>query len=99
MSRMTKPDPALTKSHVEAAARLYGSGERWPSITVEIWLAKRLGDRTVFEGATTAEERRERIRQRIVADGRQDEIAGKRAADGVEETFAELFARLWGVPL
>jgi len=96
---MTKPDPELTKAHVAATARLYGSGERWPSVAQEVWLARRLGDATFAEGVTSAEERRERLRRRIVESGRAGEHIGRSAVDGTELTFAAMFERLYGVPL
>lgn len=66
-------------------------------ISVEVWLAKRLGDRALFDGITTDDERRERIRQRILDSGIADEIAGNRG--GRPETFRSLFRRLYEVEL
>lgn len=100
MSRMTKPDPALTESHVEASMRLYGDAptrERFPTVTEEAWLAKKLGLRhRLFEGVTTPEIRRERVRAAIVEIGGEVR-AGSR--NGVPETWARLFERLYGVAL
>lgn len=95
---MTKPDHALTKAHA-AAARLYGSGERWPSVAQEVWLARRLGYATFAEGVTSAAERRERLRRRIVESGRADEHIGRSAVDGTQLTFAATFERMYGVEL
>lgn len=94
---MTKPDSAVTKSHIAAAARLYGSSERWPDEHVERWIARQLGVelwRNV--GVSSPETRRERIGERILELG-PETVAGRRA--GQPETWGELFARVYGVAL
>lgn len=75
--------------------------ERWPTEAEETWLVRRVGLSVsglyVNAGTSTPETRRERIRQAIVDGGRADVRAGYRA--GEPETFAQLFERLYGVPL
>ena len=96
----------MTSKHLKAATKLYGPSRsvtpksetaRFPTLDEEAWLANRLGDRTLFAGTTTPETRRERMRQRIIGDGRQEDVAGRR--NGVEETYGALFERLYGEAL
>jgi hypothetical protein len=72
------------------------AGERFPSIDNEAWIAKRLGDITLYVGATNAVERRERIRDRIVKLGLAETAVGRRG--GREEVWREFFERIFGVP-
>lgn len=102
MKRMTKPAPSITKHHAEAAARLYGDAptrERFPTPTEEAWLAKKLGLRhRLFEGVTTPEIRRERVRAAILEQGLADVVAGGESR-GRPETWRALFRRLFQVDL
>lgn len=68
-------------------------------LQAELWLAKRLGSlgAEIHEGVTTAEERRERMRQLILRERLENRDAGRKR--GRVETFADLFARLYGEPL
>lgn len=95
----------MSKREFELTRQLYGDGdsatpkkpERFPTTAEEVWLARRLGSPALFAGRTSAEERRERVRAAILERGFADRRAGMR--NGTPETFRELFARLWGVPL
>lgn len=65
---------------------------------VETWIARRLGEPGLFAGVTTADERRERVRELIVSRQLHLAIAG-RNPQGKPETWAALFARVYGRPL
>lgn len=69
-----------------------------PTIQVEAWIAERLRLYDLFDGVTTPEIRRDRIRERILARGMTLAIAG-RGPGGKSETWQELFARVYGTPL
>lgn len=79
------------------------SAQRSPEGTAERWLADRLWNNgrdvnaNLFAGRTTPEIRRDRIRARIIELGWQQRRAGY--AGDEPETFAEVFERLYGVPL
>ena len=69
-----------------------------PTVYGERWMAKRLELPLDWDaGVTTADERRERIRAAIVEQGRERAIAGKRPGQPCE-TWADLYARVYGVP-
>jgi len=65
-------------------------------VSAEERIAERLRMPELFEGALSADERRERVR--VVCLDRDPTIAG-RGPDGKAETFAALFERLYGSPL
>lgn len=69
-----------------------------PRVSIEHWIARRLGRPDLLSGTTTHDERRERIRQAILHGQHEEAIAGKRR-DAACETWGELFARLYGGPL
>lgn len=69
-----------------------------PTIAVESWIARRLGRPDLFAGVTTADERRERVRQAILDARATHAIAGKRKVGGCL-TWADLFAEQYGQPL
>lgn len=69
-----------------------------PTVQVESRIAYRLREPTLFDGITTAEERRERVRQLIERRQLHMAIAG-RSPSGKTETWAELFARVYGEPV
>ena len=98
---MTKADSASPRE-VAAQMRLYGDApkpERFPTPTEEVWLAKKLGLRhRLFEGTTTLEIRRERIRSAILEQDLADQVAGGESR-GRPETWRALFGRVYGVPL
>jgi len=73
----------------------------FPTIDVELWIAKRVGldQQTLFAGRTTPEIRRERIRTAIVERDLAAQVAGKRASNGQPESFGALFQRLYAQPL
>ena len=68
------------------------------TLTAELWLARGLHASSVFEGLTTPEIRRERIRREILDRGMADVVAGGRSA-GKPETWAGLFLRVYGEEL
>jgi hypothetical protein len=71
-------------------------------LAVELWLGKRLtehGVPLVTRGVTTANERRERIRQGIVDNGLSAVIVGRNPKDRKPETYAQLFERVYGMRL
>lgn len=57
-------------------------------------MARRLRAADLFEGVTTLEERRERIRARILERGVADEVAG--VSRGSPETWRALWERVFG---
>ena len=65
---------------------------------VEAWIIRRLGEPGLFAGVTTADERRERVRALIERRQLRLAIAG-RNPQGKPETWAALFARVYGRPL
>lgn len=69
-----------------------------PRASIEHWIARRLGRLDLLSGTTTADERRERIRQAILTGQHEEAIAGKRGGAACE-TWGELFARLYGEDL
>ena len=72
-------------------------GEIWPRLENEIWLASRLGNASLLSGVTNHALRRTRIRSAILDSGK----ALERVTNHPDrtETFAELFERMYGVPL
>jgi hypothetical protein len=70
---------------------------KFPSITVEIWLLRKLAKLDLLDGVTTAEERCERVRARILELGLADLPAGRR--NGKDHVWRSLFAELYGCPL
>jgi hypothetical protein len=69
-----------------------------PATHVESWLCRRLQEPTLFDGITTPEERRERVRALIERRQLHLAIAGGTNA-GKPETWAELFERVYGEPV
>ena len=69
-----------------------------PGMRAEAWLRDRLHAPDLFAGVTTADERRERVRRAILENGLARECATHTQARG-RETWAELFARVYGQPL
>jgi len=61
-------------------------------------LLRRLGRASLFDGVTTAEERRDRVRAFTREKQLQLAIAG-RAPDGKPETWSDLFSRMYGEAL
>jgi len=68
-----------------------------PTIVEERWIAEHLGARDLFDGATSFELRRGRLRALLLGRELGDAIAGKR--NGQPERWCELFARLYREPL
>lgn len=68
------------------------------ALRTELWIADRLGEVGLFVGVTDAEERRERVRRIIRDKGVQEHTAG-RAPNGLYETWAALFRRVYGCDL
>lgn len=74
----------------------------------EVWLSGRLKAKAqqhaelavheIFQGDTTFEVRRERVRQAILQSGISEEVAG-RGKDGKQRTFAQAFEMVYGEPL
>jgi hypothetical protein len=69
-----------------------------PSVFVEAWIAHRMGRRDLFCGVTTPDDRREILRRAITETGLADRPVGMRR-DGTQETWAQMFERLYGCPL
>jgi len=69
-------------------------------LDAELWFVKRLKDhgKDVFLGDTTAEIRKERIRQAILERGCDVAIIG-RSVNGKPETYSAAFERLFKEPL
>jgi DNA-binding LacI/PurR family transcriptional regulator len=67
----------------------------------EMWFARRLEEHGyhVFLGATTREQRRDRIRQAIIDRGCDCVIVGKRPGTGKPETYEQAFQRFYGEQL
>ena len=51
-----------------------------PRVSIEHWIARRLGRPDLLSGTTTHDERRERIRQAILHGQHEEAIAGKRSS-------------------
>lgn len=73
-------------------------------IDAHLWLAKRLIQHRalidaagIFDGTTTPDERRERIRRVILEQGLSSVIIGR--FNGKPESYADFFQRLFGVAL
>ena len=66
-------------------------------IATEQWLAEHLGFPALFDGVTTIEERRERVRNEILERGLGSVVAGKRGTQAI--TWAQTFQRAYDVPL
>lgn len=69
-----------------------------PTVQVESWIADRLREPTLFDGVTTALDRRERVRGVIERRQLHLAIAGKRLGDKCE-TWSDLFLRVYGEPV
>lgn len=69
-----------------------------PAPYVEAWLVQRLKVPLMFQGVTTAEQRRERVRAHIVEHQLELSIAGGNV-QGKAETWSALFERIYGEPL
>lgn len=69
-----------------------------PSPRVELWICRALSARTLLDGLTTAEERRERVRHAILDGGLVNEWALNTRERGLE-SWAQVFARVYGQPL
>ena len=63
------------------------------ALTAELWLARRLPCPALFDGITTTEERRERVRRELLDRGIADQVVGRRS--GQPETWSSLFRRLY----
>ena len=59
----------------------------------DYWFASRLNERYLFLGTTTAEVRRERIREKILELELADERLGNR--NGQDETWRQAFERIY----
>ncbi len=66
-----------------------------PTVVVEEWIKDRLREPTLFDGVTTADERRERVRELIQRRELHLAVAGKRNGEQCE-TWADLFQRVYG---
>jgi len=73
------------------------NGETFPTVTREVWLAKRCCYRSVFDGVTDGPIRRERFRAWIVESDRAHKHAG--TFEGKDYTFAQVFEQFYGVRL
>lgn len=71
--------------------------EKFPPLGQEFRFARKLQRPDLFIGVTTSEQRRDRIRQEILARGLADEPIQRRM--GVAETYREAFKRQFGQPL
>jgi hypothetical protein len=69
-----------------------------PAVAVEEWIVQRLREPTLFDGVTTADERKQRVRAAILGRDAAAAIAGKRP-DASCETWTDLFQRVYGEPL
>lgn len=69
-----------------------------PRVSIEHWIARRLGRPDLLAGVTTPEERRERIRAAILTGQHAEAIAGKREGAACL-TWREVWAELYGTPL
>ncbi len=69
----------------------------YPPPSIEAWICKQLESPALLCGGTSAIDRRDRIRARILELGWADRIAGRR--NGEPESFASLFFRLYKTPL
>lgn len=69
----------------------------WPSVQVEAWICSRL-KLGLFDGITTPEQRRERVRKEILGRCLADAVAGRRKGQPCE-TWADVFQRVYGQPL
>lgn len=65
---------------------------------VETWIARRLGEPGLFAGVTTADERRERVRELIERRQLRLAIAGRNPS-GKPETWQALYERVYGRPI
>lgn len=63
------------------------------SLSIEIWFARRAGCPEVFDGDTTFELRRERVRAHLREKGIEAATAGHK--NGQPMTFAEVFASVY----
>jgi hypothetical protein len=68
-----------------------------PAVQVEAWIARRLREPTLFDGITTPDERRERVRALIERKQMHLAIAGKREGEKCE-TWVDLFERVYQQP-
>lgn len=91
--RTPRPDdkPGPTSSSSRA------SGKPGPPVAFEKWLITKLGAPCLFDGTTTALERLSLARYEIRRQGIQQATAGSR--NGLRETWAQLFERMYGEPL
>lgn len=69
-----------------------------PRVSIEHWIARRLGRPDLLAGVTTPEERRERVRGVILERQMAEAIAGKREGQPCE-TWRDLYLRLYGEAL
>lgn len=71
-----------------------------PTTEMEERLLQILSAPCLFDGLTTAEERKERVRSCIINRGLEHAIAGRHTEPGWKsETFAERFERIYSEPL
>ncbi len=69
----------------------------YPPPSIETWICKQLDAPALLDGRTTALERRDRIRARVLELGWGDRIAGRR--NNEPESWRSLFFRLYREPL
>lgn len=69
-----------------------------PAVQVEHWILQRLDEPALFDGVTTPEERRERVRGLIERRQLHLAIAG-RGPSGKCETWGALYRRIYGCDL
>jgi hypothetical protein len=69
------------------------------TLNAEAWLVKRLGEHgaKVFDGDTTPEIRRQRIREVIIEQQLPSVVIGRSA--GRPETYRQVFERIYGIKL
>lgn len=69
-----------------------------PTAQIETWIIRRLGEPDLFAGVTTADERRERVRELIERRELHLAIAGRNPS-GKPETWQALYERVYGRPI
>ena len=70
-----------------------------PTVQVEAWIKDRLREPTLFDGVTTAEQRRERVRELIHRRQLHLAVAGMPPGTKACETWTALFQRVYGQPV
>ncbi len=69
-----------------------------PTAQIETWIIRRLGEPDLFAGVTTADERRERVRELIERRQLRMVLAGRNPS-GKPETWQALYERAYGRPI